>query len=297
MNEPNLENVREPIHEANKIRLARDLYNGSFLLLEGPTDKRVFGNLIDTENCRIIIPPVGKDAKNYVVDTIAILNEDKNFSGAVAIVDNDFWVLENYEHGISDLLTSEFADLETMLICSPALNRVLNEVGKEEKQIIFTQTYKDILEHLLTEASKIGYLRWYNKLSGLSLKFKGIEFKKFTDKNTLEISMIDLIRVVKNNSEKPHLSEENIIIEVEKMFREEHQKVHICCGHDIVSLLTFGLRKVWGSNDSNEFKDDIIDTMLRLAFDSQYFLTTNLYTLIKNWEEKNSYYNILKINA
>ena len=126
---------------------------------------------------------------------------------------------------------------------------------------------KDILATLLDLGSVIGSLRWVSKHRGLHLRFEELPFGKFTDENTLEIDRDRLIKAVKDHSQKPALTGSDIREGIEEVLREAPDPLHICCGHDLAAVLSVGLRKALGSNNTGDIKPEVIERSLSLAFE------------------------------
>ena len=78
--------------------------------------------------CNIVVA----QGKQNVCEVIRIL-EDDNFPGALGLIDADFDRIEDSQNRDSNILMPEYHDLEMMLMCSPALDRVLVEFGSEHK--------------------------------------------------------------------------------------------------------------------------------------------------------------------
>ena len=121
-----------PNRIANKIRLLRTQYTGSFLIAEGDTDTRVWENLVDSTKCCV----ENAFNKDNAVKVLNIL-EQANFAGVLAVVDADFDILEKTVPLSRNLLLTDTHDLETMLLKSPALEKVLREqYGSVKAQIV-----------------------------------------------------------------------------------------------------------------------------------------------------------------
>jgi hypothetical protein len=75
-----------------------------------------------------------------------------------------------------------------------------------------------------------------------------------------------------------------------------HNPLNICCGHDLIFILSFCLRKLWGTNNTNEVSPDIIDKGLRLAYEQMYFSSTQLYKAIEEWQINNGI-NLLHVTS
>jgi hypothetical protein len=275
---------------ANTIRMQRSQYSGAFLIVEGGvTDLRVYGRFIDRTTCQ----PVVAHSKDNAVNALGIL-EQESFPGVLAVVDADFWVLEGKPSASPNLLLTDTHDLETMILKSPALEKFLAEYGSEDKISNFTgQRGKDVREILVESGIPVGYLRWVSLQDSLSLKFEGLSFNRFVNDRTLAVDEAGLIRTVKNHSQKPQLDEKNIQNRMTSLKNDMHDPWHICCGHDLICILSLGLRRILGSHDTREIEPELIEKILRLAYEQAHFLMTQIYKSIKAWENVNSPFRIL----
>jgi hypothetical protein len=284
---------------ANEIRMERRYPGGSlytFLLVEGSTDERVYKHFIAEDRCQIIVA----HSKENVIDVLAILEKD-NFLGVLAIADADFMVLEEKQPFSQNLLLTDMHDLELMMINSPALEKVLAELGSIEKIAKFEEKYQKNIRSLLIEcAIPIGYLRWVSLREKLSLKFEALKFEKFIHKEILTIDTIQLIRIVQSHTtanigpHKPSLKDDELHGRIQQLSSDSHDSWHVCCGHDVVSILSLGLRKAIGSNNSQGVETDHVEMCLRLAYEWSYFSQTQLYAAIQNWERANETFIVLR---
>jgi uncharacterized protein DUF4435 len=282
---------RGPHGIANQIISKRN-YPGcesySFLLVEGETDRTFYMNVVDKGKCQII----SAFNKSMVIQVLSILEEIR-FSGVLAIVDADFDVLEDKLPVSPNMCYTDTHDLETMLVQSPALESVLGESGSTEKIKQITQ--KDIRTLLLECGISIGYLRWVSLQEKLDLVFKGLEFDTFIDRDAITINQAKLIQAVKDKSKKPDLVEAHLQASIQKLQNDAHDPWHVCCGHDLVRLLSQGLQGVLSKEkkNTNDAKPDRLEHDLRLAFERAYFYKTQLYVFIQQWEKMNAPYVVL----
>lgn len=269
---------------ANEIRMQRSVSLDSFLIVEGDTDARVYRNFVINE-CQI------KIAFNKVkaVEVIEILNAD-NFVGAVAIVDADFDFLENIETPTQNLFLTDFHDLECIIFASPALEKVLFEFGSEGK---IKKLNKQVRDFIFELGIKVGSLRLISISEKLNLKFEDLDFSKFIAKDTLSIDISEFVRRVMINSRNSVLNQNEVIkkIKAQEINSDKHQ---VCCGKDLVEILSIGLQKVLGTNNSNKVTSEIIARDLRLAFEFEFFVSTNLYRNVKDWEKQNIPFKIFR---
>lgn len=271
-------------HLANEIRMTRTQFRGSFLIVEGQTaDFRIYKRLVDPKQAKII-PAHNKDR---ALAALKIL-ENADFDGVVAIVDADFWRLEGEEPTSPNLFITDTHDLETMLLESPSLDKLLDEFGSEQKIARFTENNKmSVRQALLIAAIPIGYLRWASQQNDLSLRFEGINFSEFIGSETLHLDVSKLIQEVKNKSRRQNLNENDLRDKIDALTDSKHNSWDICCGHDLVSILSFGLYRVLDSNQRREVEPEVLEKFLRAGYESSYFLSTQLYQSLRGWESSN----------
>jgi hypothetical protein len=269
---------------ANTIRMLRTQHSGSFLIAEGDTDSRVWKNLVDSTKCCV----ENAYNKDKAVEVLNIL-EKENFAGVLAIVDADFWILEGTVPSSPNLLLTDTHDLETMLLKSPALEKLLLEHGSEQKIKDFA---KDIRQTLLESAKIIGYLRWASLKFNYGLKFEGLKFKKLRD-DTLILDESKLIKIVKDKSENKGLDEKKIRANMDSLKTDTQDMWHVCCGHDMISILSIALCKALGSCQPQKVEPNVLEQDLRLAYESSYFCKTQLYAAIQQWEKNNQPFQVL----
>ena len=274
---------------ANEIRMTRIQFRGTFLIVEGQTaDFRVYKHLVDPKRTKII-PAHNKDR---AIAALKIL-ENADFDGVLAIVDADFWRLDGIDPTSPNLFITDTHDLETMLIESPALDKLLDEFGSEQKIARFTETNKmGVRQALLIAAIPIGYLRWASQQDNLSLRFEGINFSEFIGSETLHLDVSKLIQEVKNKSRRQNLNENDLRDKIDELTDSKHNSWDICCGHDLVGILSFGLYRVLGSNQRREVEPDVLEKFLRAGYESAYFLSTQLYQSLRGWETSNPPFRI-----
>ncbi|MEG4534737.1 DUF4435 domain-containing protein [Microcoleus sp. D2_18a_D3] len=254
-------------------------------MVEGDTDARVWTNLVHSTKCRV----ENAYNKDKAVQVLNIL-EQGNFAGVLAVVDADFDILEGTVPLSPNLLFTDTHDLETMLLKSPALEKVLLEHGSEDKIKSFG---KDIRQTLLESAKIIGYLRWASLKFDYCLKFEDLAFKKFVDDRTLILNESELIKTVKNNSQKLGLDETEVKARMNSLKTNAQDMWYICCGHDMIEILSIALCKALGSCNSKTVEPNVLEQNLRLAYESSYFCKTQLYAAIQQWEKNNQPFQVL----
>ncbi len=115
-------------HIANECILSRANFLGTLLIVEGPSDSRLFKKFSDQSACKTI--PAG--GKRHAIDAIDILDK-RGLSGALAIVDADYFHLDRVKLSSKNVLLTDEHDLELMLLLSNALDNVLDEHASPAK--------------------------------------------------------------------------------------------------------------------------------------------------------------------
>ena len=280
--------MRQTVYSiVNTARMMRTQYTGTILIVEGSTDARVYGRLVSETECRLI-PATGKDK---AISALKIL-ENGGCDGVLTIVDADFWRLDGIEPNSSNLLMTDSHDLETMILHSDALDNVLSEFGSARE---IKKLGRPIREVLLESGLSVGYLRWLSSSTkdNLSLKFKELSFDKFVDAQTLRVSIDNLIRELKINSGDSTLDENATKLKIMALGGEGHDSWQVCSGHDLVQILSIGLRNIFGNHRGKSVTLEVVDGILRVAYDHSHFCLTRLHNSIKDWEKANPSFRVL----
>jgi Protein of unknown function (DUF4435) len=288
--------VREfltPNDYANELRMRHGSHQRTFIIVEGDSDAKLYRQLTDANHCELVIAR----NRNMAIAILEILQEPI-VPGVIAIVDKDFDELNGLLPDIPNLFFTDTHDLETMLLRSPALEKLLSEFGSEEKLKRFGN---DVRETVLTAGCAVGYLLWISLEDSLHLTFENINFSAFIDKETLKIDELMLIKEVKNKSQRHDLDVKDLQQRLKQQKDPSHDRWQVCRGHDFMAILYVGLLKAIGSKSSNlsnlskEVAVTILERSLRLAYEQAYFQTTELYAAIGIWETHHHPYRILKL--
>jgi hypothetical protein len=288
-------------YKANEIKMLRSTFSGTFLLVEGRSDETFYKNFVDQNTCRLRVT----GGKQRAIDILQILDNEaapngSTFAGVLAIVDADFDRLESSPHQSPNLLRTDTHDLETMILQSPALDKLLAIFASDDKLKEFG---RDVRTALLEAGISIGYFLWLSRSENLNLTFDGIKFKEFIDDKTLQINELKLINEVKNKSQpaaKSALSDPSAVQKrIAAKKKDDHNPWQVCRGHDLVEILSIGLRKALGSNNATDVearsdeRKSTLENQLMLAYDAAYFLKTQLYQEILAWESRNQPFRVL----
>lgn len=273
-------------HEiANDIRLRRSQHPGAFVVVEGRDDHHFIRRFTLPEICDIIIA----QGKQTVCEVIEILDDD-GFSGALGIIDADFDRIEAVPRGSPNLVTYECHDLETMLLCSPALQHILIEFGSSTKLAALGH---DVLSALFHNAFPLGCLRLYSLRSGLGLRFDGLNYSRCINRATFAGSNAQMISEVKNHSQRHDLSSEYLSNAIQRIKESGYSRREICTGPDLIEILLIGLRSKFGNQVIPQFNADLLRSSLRLSYSEHDFMSSELGANIGAWENRFPGYKVL----
>ncbi|WP_342306266.1 DUF4435 domain-containing protein [Methanolobus sp. ZRKC5] len=272
---------------ANQVRMRRQDPLNSILLVEGRTDKRVFTDIIDGDYCDIVYAVY----KDKLLSALSIL-EKSGEKGVLGIVDADYWHVNQIspKRYSTNLLTTDSHDIDTMILASQALEKMLNEYATQFK---LQSLGRPIREILLESGTAIGYIRWASRKYNLSIDFKFLNFYKFVDTKDLNVNANRLYKELKTKPSNRNMNAAMVKKHINGLAKLNADVWNICQGHDLVEILTIGLKEIFGNHAKDNLDSDIVSKNLRLAYNLSNFIDTKLYTSIKEWEESNSEFRIL----
>ncbi len=274
---------------ANRVLLERAKYNGPVLLLEGDNDVKFFYQFVKEAEIPII-PAWGK--KN-VLDAVEILESNDGIQGFMGIIDADFGRVDGLLPASQNVVVTDDHDVEMMIIRTKAFNRVLRVLGSKNKIRNFPDREQGIRNALMQNALVIGHLRHFSLTDDLHLRFEGLSFEGFVDRNTLKMDIDEMIRRVFELKRIPNLKEADIRDKLLELAEDDNDDPYqICCGHDFIAIFGIALRKVIGSKPQKATSPEALGLDLRFAYDSEDFRQTNLYSDAKRWSERNRGYDI-----
>lgn len=281
---------------ANEVMMLRRMHRGSFMIVEGPTDARVFRNLVDNRNCKLVIAY----SKNNAIKALHEL-EERGQKGILAIVDADYWALDGVLVEDPNLFLTDTHDLETMILLSPALEKVISEYLPGDKVGLLERIGEEIREELVRIGLSIGYLRWINDREDLYLCFDSLPISTCLDSGTLDLDMDQIIKASTIGSRNHTMSAKSIRHKLDELSTQNGDPWHICQGHDLVLILEVVLPvmldRIVGRRNADRTRTraraEILDKELRLAYEHSFFIRTRLYVSIRDWETRCTPYRVL----
>ncbi len=254
--------------------------NQVIILVEGDSDSRFYKNYFHKKICKIKFPMGGNNNKANAIKTLEKLTEEDY--KVIALLDADFDHLEKKKLLYDTLFLTDTHDLETMILSTNALEKIINESDNSNK---LAEMKEPIVQILLRTGKWIGYIRWFNKQENYALKFSSLDYGKFIKLGSaqIDIDLNKLVDNIKNKSTRPDIKNNDFIEQIKQLFDKSYDLWQVCNGHDLVKILFFILFKQNG-------KDNVIadfEKNIRLSYETNQFLKTKLYQSIFIWEKEN----------
>ena len=272
---------------ANQIRMERQVFKGAFVIVEGRDDKLCLQQHTSAKDVEIIVA----QGKENVIETIEILDEDADFDGALGIVDADFDRIQYEVSSSNNLFSPECHDLVMMHIINSPLDDVMVEYGSRLK---ISSLDTSVLNLLVHSAIPIGYLRLYSLRANLNLRFSNLSFTSFINRNTLAIDRLNLIREVRNKSGRYDLNDFDLEQRLTEIESAAYAFEEVCCGEDLVEILSIGFRKLLGNHNSRNVDPVSLKRALRLAMPTTTFRETQLGVSLVDWQNRNPSYRLFE---
>lgn len=268
---------------ANEIRMMKN--QKFYVLVEGIFDAKFYQQFFDKD--KTIIKQCG--GKENILNIYEKLKETLDEIDVVFILDKDYDFILGSNIVSDKVFYTDYHDLDIMLIQADAFEKFLCYDCKPENVEKFKTKYhiNELKEYLFNIAKEIGKLRLISYRDSYNLKFKTIDFKNFINKDDLSINIKNLIQELKNKSQLPKLDEKEIIDKLSEPF--DYELCLINSGHDIINILSEGMKSLLGKNSNNKYTHDIIQDKLLYGCNIEKFKLYNLYKELKLYCDKTNH--------
>ena len=266
----------------NQISMERTVFDGTFLLVEGVTDERLFEKFVDKEHVQII-EAHSKDNVRHAVKDMKSSRKDERVIG---IIDADLDRLLGRKVK-PPLFHTDCRDMEMMVIRSNALDDVLDEYCEREPLMKFTESVGPVREALLSASYPIGLLMFISQTEGLNLSFKDLEFERFVNSRTLSLNVESMVDAVIFNSKNCRMGMKALLSRLSREAENLDDEWDAARGHDTVDILLLALKRNFGSFNSRNLNEGELGGALRLAFSDACFRSTELFADTDEWARTN----------
>ncbi len=267
---------------SNNVFMMRTAFKGTMLVVEGPTDHRLYGKFTDREDVRTVIAY----SKDNVKGVIREVYGKRGMKEVIGIIDSDLDLLMK-NRAAPPLFRTDTRDAESMIMSSESFREVLWEYADQDKLARFESRYGDVAERIEDGAYPVGLLMYLSQTEDLNLCFKDLNFEDFIDKYTLKCDLASLCRSVVSNTAATRVRPGELRVMLDEYMHEKHYVDEVCRGHDLVNVMAIGLKYIFGSDNATRIKASVLGSALRLSYDYGEFRRTKLYEDSKAWAEKN----------
>jgi len=274
---------------AAHVRFMRQTHKGSFILVEGAWDDRVFSRFVDSDRCSIEV----SFGKSNAIEALNLLEED-GFEGIVAIVDMDFDGLDGVDHQLDGLIVTDHHDLDLTILLSPALSTFLDfRADPARIKSVANGDLSVIVDLILKAGETLGHCRWLSSKHDLMLDFKNLNFE-FINQATLECDDVHATAEIISKSPAAKCNGMQLGERLRAARAQQVDLKQLVCGHDATTVLGIALRQMLATRPKPQTWRSEIEAGLRMAFDYASFQSTNIYSSLRQWEANNDRYKILR---
>lgn len=265
-------------------------YTGSFLLVEGEDDLKLFEQFTEPNDCHV----VESNGKDNVKIAMNILNM-QNHKGVLAIIDADFTYYNGISSTTANLILTDYHDMEILIFMSKAFDNIIKEYASSNKLDKFrTNNSGQNLRNILLEKSMpIALMRWWSEEENKGLNFSELKFERFIDLRTLDTDSHKFIHSIINNTNKFDLDFNELQAQFKTLKRKSTIGLEqLCNGHDLCEIFAIGLRKAFGSHSEKIGNGKNVKKLFRLSFEMYHLKFTQLYKDVDTWTQSNNPYKI-----
>jgi hypothetical protein len=264
--------------------MKRSFFDGSFLVVEGVTDCRLYRKYTDEDACTVIVAQSKDNVRNSVRESYLRRNDRK----VLGIVDNDLDTLKGITHA-RPVFGTDCRDTDTVMMRSSALDSVLLEYADEDRLETFVNKYGQVRDALTAACYPLGMLMYVSDMHEHDLSFKDPDHSLFVDRKGLKVNIETMIDVLLSNSQHSHVAKKDLAAQLNRELKDERSPWDVCRGHDMISVLAFGLREIFGSYNSKYIRSGELGGALRLAYEKETFHSTALFRETSKWSSENRF--------
>lgn len=253
-----------------------------WLILEGVSDERLLltRNLANSPKLLVAF------GWENVVSVIEKVKEEAISDVAFGLIDRDYREYLGISISNDRIVQTDYKDIEVTLFHSKAFNRILIEQGSKDKlpRLKNGETnFEQIKETICKISTQLGQFRIYCQKKELPPSFTSIDFTRFLDPKTLEITPDKLISHINGKSQNTVTIQdwhESQKIPLPEEIFPDHR--FITNGHDLLAIFGQSLRKKWGSRNSKEVEGEKIEGYFRIGFSNEEFEQTAMFTQLNS---------------
>jgi len=275
--------LKGPGEVAAEAQMMRTIFAGTLLIVEGDDDSRFFQGRIDPDACDLVIAS-GKAAVEGGIQRL----DAQRFRGALGVCDDDGACLLGHRPASPNLIVTECRDLDTLLVRSPALERVLAEYGDRSAIQRFESARGPVRENLAKLALPFGRLRWLSTRESLGVAFEKLTPFRFVKPDWSFKAGDELLAAA-----AAQVNEDEAALAARVAALPAVDPWLVCQGHDLLAILAIGLGKGGVLGGTRRPGSERIGSSLRLSLDEAHWQSSRLVAEIRRWEANNPPFRVL----
>lgn len=289
-----------PDEIAAELLMLRSQYpKSSLVLVEGHDDGALWTEY-KPDRCRLVLA----GNKEKAVAALQITNERTTLRGVAAIIDPDYWLVEDSELlNTENLLYDDSPDMETMLLNNSTVRKVMRHLFVSLETDRVHEFADTLLEDSLRLAAEYGYFRLLDyryRKHNLRLKTVADNLASYLDDTALELRTAEIAETLLGESHT--LSVADLQEKIVDLQAEVPSSLALCRGKDASFLLSLLLplqykrffKRDMSQRARKQTTGNELRRFLRTAFDWTCFITTALYRRIREWEASHSPFRIIR---
>ena len=213
---------------ANTVMMLATAFDGTIAIVEGITDRRLYGKFFDKDKVETVIAHSKTNVRNAVRETY----KERGFKSIIGIMDADLDYLNERKRN-PPLFLTDTRDLEGLLLNSNAFEDIMNEYADAEKTAAFEDRYGKVKDAVLKAAYPIGMMMFISEKYGLGYSFKDLDYEYFIDTRTLGCDVRRLLDLLISKSTSARRMDRKDVLQLYSM-ETEHDPWIVCRGHDIM---------------------------------------------------------------
>ncbi len=271
MNTSPLNSSKTPGSIVTEIHMMRSTFKGIHFLVEGEDDSKFWKDYLHRENVTL----VNCEGKPNLIAT-ALQIEAAAIPRVTGVYDADFDRLHGtHPHSPNILTPTDDNDLETMLLKSAALDKLLSQYADAKKLAAFQDRIgKTVVEHVAQTARHFGQLRFLNSVANLRIDFKHLSPYRFVEIESWNVKTDELQAKF---AELTSTSPAELATALQTHCQHDTEWAYVQ-GHDATRILAQGLRKTIANEQMDEHS---VTRILRTAFTDILLKQTTMYAALR----------------
>lgn len=237
------------------------------VVVEGSNDESVLRRLF-VDRCVLVFVAGNSD---LVVGMVQTIDADASLQATLppyrGVIDRDYRIPLGRLPKSPSIVATELRDFECMMIASPALHAVLDEVANKEKLTRDGLDYLSIIEKVITVCKAIGYLRFWSQHTGTNTSFLSFDINSCIDIPPTALNETRLVAHLNGAQRGGGYLSAGCLANAEAAalkigyFKEP---LLACRGHDLMEVLAGLLRRRYGRTGGESIKGETLERCFRL---------------------------------